>query len=238
MRHVIFFILGLIFGSFANVLIYRPIAGLKLNEPRFSICPICRNRIKWYDNIPVLSYIFLKGRCRYCGSKISVRYPLIELTYAIVFLLNSYIFPLDKAFAMNLIFLVSVPAFIIDLKKMLLPDYTWIVISITSFYINFKYYKAMLVFDIIGVIITLLVLLLLKLKYKDGIGEGDLFLLPAFVFGCGILNMPILLLLSSFGGIIFSLSKKQTLIPFGPFIIISGYILLMLRYLNINIFML
>lgn len=238
MKHLIFFILGLIFGSFANVLIYRPIAGLKLNEPRFSICPACRNRIKWYDNIPVLSYIFLKGRCRYCGAKISVRYPLIELSYAVVFLLNSYIFTLDKALAINLVFMVSVPAFIIDLKKMLLPDYTWIVVSMVSVYINFRYHKDTLLYDIIGVIITLLVLLLLKLKYKDGIGEGDIFLLPAFAFGCGIFNMPILLLLSSLGGIVFSLSKKQSLIPFGPFIILSGYVLLMLRYLNINIFML
>jgi len=238
MKHLIFFILGLIFGSFANVLIYRPIAGLKLNEPRFSICPVCRNRIKWYDNIPVLSYIILRGRCRYCGSKISVRYPLVELSYAIAFLVNSSVFPLDKAIAMSLVFLVSVPAFMIDLKKMLLPDYTWIVISLVSAYTNLRYYKELIILDALGAAVTVFVLLLLKIKYRNGIGEGDIFLLPAFAFGCGILYMPMLLLLSSFGGIVFSLSRKQTLIPFGPFIILSGYVLLMLRYLNINIFML
>lgn len=238
MNHLIFFALGLIFGSFANVLIYRPIAGLKLNEPRFSICPVCRNRIKWYDNIPILSYIILRGKCRYCGSRISVVYPLIELLYAVVFLVNSYIFSLDKTIAINLVFLVSVPAFIIDLKKMLLPDYTWIVVSFVGLYVNFRYFKDTLFLDLAGGIVTLLILLLLKKRYKDGIGEGDIFLLPAFAFSCGIIYMPFLLLLSSVSGILFSTLKKSPIIPFGPFIILSGYILLMLRYLNINIFML
>ncbi|MEN3042009.1 MAG: prepilin peptidase [Fervidobacterium sp.] len=238
MRHFIFFIFGLIFGSFANVLIYRPIAGLKLNEPRFSICPICRNKINWYDNIPLFSYIILKGRCRYCGSKISLRYPIVELSFAVVFLLNSFLFPLDKVIAMNLIFLVSVPAFMIDLKMMLLPDYTWILVSFTALYVNLRYYREFLILDILGTVITILILLLLRTRYKEGIGEGDILLLPAFTFGCGIFYMPVLLFLSSLGGIVFSLMNKKRIIPFGPFIIFFGYLLLMLRYLNINIFML
>lgn len=237
--HVSFFIFGIMFGSFANVLIYRPLAGLKLNEPRFSICPSCKNPIKWYDNIPLISFVLLKGKCRYCDTKISIRYPLIEFMYGIVFLANSLIFPLnnlDKAIAMSLIFLVSVPAFVIDLKMKLLPDYTWIVISITTLYVNFKYYRQSMLLDLLGVGVTLVILFLLKVRYKDGLGEGDLFLLPAFVFGCGFLYMPVLLFFSSFGGIVFSIFKKEKVIPFGPFIIFSGYVLLMLRYLNLTFF--
>ncbi|MFN3691781.1 MAG: prepilin peptidase [Fervidobacterium sp.] len=241
--HIVFFVFGTIFGSFSNVLIYRPLAGLKINEPRFSICPNCKNRINWYDNIPLLSFVLLKGKCRYCGTKISVRYPLVEMLYGLVFLMNSMIFSLDglekidKPIAMSLIFLVSFPAFVIDLKVKLLPDYTWITVAVVSLYINLRYYGEFLIIDLAGAGITLLILFLLKLKYKNGIGDGDLFLLPAFAFGCGFAQIPFLLLISSIGGILFSLFKKEKIIPFGPFIILSGYLLLMLRYLNINLFM-
>lgn len=241
--HIIFFVFGTIFGSFSNVLVYRPLAGLKISEPRFSICPNCKNKIKWYDNIPLLSFILLKGKCRYCSTKISIRYPLVELLHGVVFLTNSMIFSLDKlenidkSIAMSLIFLVSFPAFVIDLKVKLLPDYTWITVTIVNLYINLRYYSEFLIIDLVAGGVTLLILFLLKFKYKNGIGDGDLFLLPAFAFGCGFVNMPFLLLFSSVGGILFSFFKKEKIIPFGPFIILSGYVLLMLRYLNVNLFM-
>lgn len=230
MKYVISFILGAIFGSFANVLIYRPIAGLKLNEPRFSVCPNCKNRIRWYDNIPILSYIILGGKCRYCKSKISIRYPIIEILYAIVFTLNAIFFPLDISIVLNIIFTVSVPAIFIDFKKMLLPDYTWIVILISSLYSNISRFKENILLDSIGALITLVILLLLKIRYKDGIGEGDIFLFPVVAFSTGFIFMPLLLLISSVSGIIFSFLKKNKLIPFGPFILISGYILTIFRY--------
>lgn len=230
MKYVISFILGAIFGSFANVLIFRPIAGLKLNEPRFSVCPSCGNRIKWYDNIPILSYIILGGKCRHCKSKISIRYPLIEILYAIVFTTNTIFFPLDISIAINIIFTVSVPAIFIDFKKMLLPDYTWIVILISSLYLNITHFKGNILPDTIGALITLAILFLLKVRYKNGIGEGDIFLFPVVAFLVGFVFMPLLLLISSISGIIFSLLKKNKLIPFGPFILISGYILTIFKY--------
>lgn len=79
---IIFFILlGLIFGSFMNVLIYRLPQGLSIVSPKSS-CPNCNSYIKWYDNIPVISYILLKGRCRNCKKSISITYPIVEITTA------------------------------------------------------------------------------------------------------------------------------------------------------------
>ncbi|ODN31131.1 prepilin peptidase [Fervidobacterium thailandense] len=224
------FVLGLIFGSFSNVLIYRPVAGLRLNEPRFSICPHCKARIKWYDNIPLVSYILLRGRCRNCGERISLRYPLVELLHGVVFLLNVIFFPLEIAFALNALFLVSFSAAVVDFKILMLPDYTWIVTLIVATYINLTRFRSQLILDLSAGVVVLLLLLLLKLRYKDGLGEGDIFLFPVYAFACGFLYMPLLLLLSSSLGIIFGYVKKIKVIPFGPFIVSVGYVLVLIRY--------
>ncbi len=76
--------LGLCLGSFLNVVIYRIPRNLSLSQPVWSACPHCQNRISWYDNLPVLSYIMLRGRCRHCHEAISARYPIIELLTALV----------------------------------------------------------------------------------------------------------------------------------------------------------
>jgi len=78
---------GLSLGSFLNVVIYRLPLGLALSNPRWSFCPHCRNRIAWYDNLPVLGYLRLRGRCRNCWAPISPQYPLVELMTAMVVLI-------------------------------------------------------------------------------------------------------------------------------------------------------
>lgn len=84
MIEFIVFLLGLSIGSFLNVCIYRIPRGESIAHPP-SHCTNCSNRIKSYDLIPIISYIFLKGKCRYCGEKISIKYPLIELMTGIIF---------------------------------------------------------------------------------------------------------------------------------------------------------
>jgi leader peptidase (prepilin peptidase)/N-methyltransferase len=223
------FVIGTIFGSFANVLIYRPIAGLKLTEPRFSICPNCRKSIAWYDNIPILSFILLRGKCRHCGAQISVRYPLVELGFGVSFLVNHLLFPMDVALLTDAIFVASVPAIFTDLKLMLLPEYTWITTLASAFLINVFHFRTSMILDIFGALLSLGILAVLKIKYREGIGEGDLFLLPVYSFAVGFLFMPLLLFSASFGGIVYSLLSKNRVIPFGPFIIIFGYSLLFVR---------
>lgn len=78
--YLLIFLLGLSVGSFLNVVVYRlPLKNCSLTSPKRSFCPNCRAAIKWHDNIPVLSWIFLRGRCRACGRPIAFRYPLVEL---------------------------------------------------------------------------------------------------------------------------------------------------------------
>ena len=88
---IIVFILGLVLGSFANVCIYRMPRNLSIVKPN-SHCTKCNSFIKWYDNIPILSYIFLKGKCRNCGSKISFIYPTIEFICGLLFLSMYFLF--------------------------------------------------------------------------------------------------------------------------------------------------
>ena len=89
---ILIFALGLAMGSFLNVCIYRIPQNLSIHSPRRSFCPECRTQIRFYDNIPVLSYLFLRGRCRHCSAKISKVYPLVELTTGILFLFSLYRF--------------------------------------------------------------------------------------------------------------------------------------------------
>ncbi|MDD5448660.1 MAG: prepilin peptidase [Actinomycetota bacterium] len=84
--YISIFILGLVFGSFFNVSIYRMPRGLSLGGRSF--CPRCKSQIAWYDNIPLLSFVALRGRCRSCGGRISPRYPIVELSTALLFVLS------------------------------------------------------------------------------------------------------------------------------------------------------
>ncbi len=131
------FALGLIIGSFLNVCIYRIPKKISLFWPG-SICIHCNKRIVWYDNIPVLSYLFLKGKCRHCNNKISVRYPIVETITGIVFLLlfhniiivNGYSL-FTYSFYIILCCLLIIGSFI-DLKLRIIPNevtYTGLILA-------------------------------------------------------------------------------------------------------------
>ena len=114
--------LALAIGSFLNVCIHRLPAGGSIVSPP-SRCPHCEYRLRWYDNVPVLSYLFLRGHCRACGSKISLRYPLVELITLLVFLLHLYVFGWTMLMAVRLAFACAlIVLFAIDLEHHLLPN--------------------------------------------------------------------------------------------------------------------
>ena len=79
------FVVGAIVGSFLNVCIYRLPLGMAVNKPSRSFCPHCKNQLKWYHNLPVVSWLVLRGKCGFCGKAIAVRYPLVELLTAVLF---------------------------------------------------------------------------------------------------------------------------------------------------------
>lgn len=135
-------IYGLIVGSFLTAYTYRLPLGKSIKKGR-SICPNCKKKIVWYDNIPLLSFLLLKGKCRRCGNKISIRYPMIELATALGFVGTYYLLTMcggTSPLSLNvvcswqlrlgvlslpfllLIFSIILMIFIIDLEKMIIPD--------------------------------------------------------------------------------------------------------------------
>ena len=114
--------LGLAVGSFLNVCIHRLPRHASIMRPR-SRCPQCDYELRWYDNIPVVSYALLRGRCRQCGTGISVRYPIVEVLTLAVFLLHYVVFGWSALLAVRLIFACAlIVLFAIDLEHHLLPD--------------------------------------------------------------------------------------------------------------------
>jgi leader peptidase (prepilin peptidase)/N-methyltransferase len=121
------FAFGTVLGSFANVAIYRlPREGLRLNDPPRSFCPACRHTIAWYDNVPLLSFILLLGRCRHCGAGISPRYPAVEGLCGVLFALSAYHFALAgqwMTFLVSCAFcLALVIVTFVDLEFRIIPD--------------------------------------------------------------------------------------------------------------------
>jgi len=120
-------IFGAVLGSFANVAIYRlPRENLSVNKPKLSFCPKCGKQIAWHDNIPVLSYILLAGKCRNCKAGISPRYPLVEILCALLFVMCAYYFALPgkwvefgiaAAFCLSMVIITF-----IDIDFRIIPD--------------------------------------------------------------------------------------------------------------------
>ncbi len=118
---VIALFIGASIGSFLNVLIHRVPLGESVMYPPSS-CPQCGNRLRWYHNLPLLSWIFLKGRCAFCGEPISIRYPLVELTGAAIFGIVVYKNPSADSFVIALGFSLIAALALIDLKYKAVPD--------------------------------------------------------------------------------------------------------------------
>ena len=141
---LIVFLVGLVFGSFLNVLIYRLPLGISLLKPIGSACPHCNYKIKWYENIPVFSYLFLKGRCSSCSDSISKSYPIVELITAVVTLMlySNFWIGWDMIITISLFYVLIVLSFI-DLKYRAVPDYLLIIVVVL----------AILVGDIINILL-------------------------------------------------------------------------------------
>lgn len=237
MEEVIVIILGLIFGSFLNVVIHRMPLEQSIVKPR-SFCPECGKTVRSYDNIPVLSYIILLGKCRDCRTPIPVRYPLVEIFIAFIFW---YSYRSAEYGIVHLIFtliflLILVALCLIDLKHMILPDELTIGGSILFLIYSFFNPEVRTVEALITAIgVTLLFLgmyvFYIKVRKIEGLGQGDIkmvFLLGIFL---GAKKLIVTILLASFSGlavgIIIIIIKKKGLkyaLPFGTFLSIGGIV--------------
>ncbi len=232
------FLFGAILESFANVCIYRLPRDKQIISGR-SYCPRCKKKIKWYDNLPLISYIFLNAKCRNCDKSISVRYLIVELITGISFLLIFLSFKnLYTIVFLSTLILILIMIFFIDLENFIIPDSLNFSIMGLALVKNFiPSFNTSLIHDInqsiIGGIIGyfsiwLIIFLYKTLKKIDGMGLGDAKLMAGIGLLFGWQSIPLVLFLSSILGLFFvapSLLKKQKTmkseIPFGPFIIIA-----------------
>jgi prepilin signal peptidase PulO-like enzyme (type II secretory pathway) len=226
-------IFGLVIGSFLNALIYRLPLGINIAYPR-SACPNCKHIIAWYENIPVVSYLFLKAQCSNCKTKISPVYPLVELTtgfFAFLIAPDS----LNPSDLFNFLFFLGVFSaflvhFIVDLKHRILPDSINIYLGILFFVVAVitKPWTHWLIGLGLGLGFPLLVSwLFYLLKGQVGLGGGDIKLYAVLGIYLGPIAVMQNIFMSCFLGAIvglilmgLKLIKKENPIPFGPFIII------------------
>ncbi|RKZ24724.1 prepilin peptidase [bacterium] len=226
------FILGTAFGSFLNVLIFRLPKGISIVSPR-SFCPSCGKNIPWYDNIPILSYILLRGKCRNCGAKISIRYPLVEGLTGVLFLTGYLLYGLSLQYIEFLVLvLFLIPISFIDLDTMLIPD----VLSIPGlmFGLLFALLRGRIMDGVSGALAGASIIALLyfvgKLIYKkEAMGIGDIQLAALIGAFTGWKSMFFTLFIASFTGAVYGLiavrgKKEENIVPFAPFLSLGAVV--------------
>lgn len=242
-------VFGLCFGSFLNVVIYRLPNKMNLSKPA-SHCPNCNYQLKWYDNIPVFSYLFLKCKCRKCHNPISPRYMTVELLTASLWIICYVRYGLSW---LTLIGIIAIMLWIcmmfIDLEHYIIPDSLNIILAVMAlialFFVNIENarftinWADKLIGLCVGIIILLIVLFFEKVFKKEIMGGGDIKL----IMGTGLLLGWQLLLFGIIIGsfiallveipLMFNKEKRQNhVLPFGPYLA-TGFIISLLYGLSL-----
>ena len=244
-------ILGGLWGSFANVCIYRLPLDKGVVSGR-SYCPKCKNQINWKDNIPIISYFLLNGKCRKCKKKISPQYVLVEFLSILFFTIIYFLYGITLTTLLLIILSLSfIIIFFIDLKHFIIPNeitFSMMVLGfIKSFDPNlnslFPNYINSLIGGLLGYgIIWSIIFFYKQLRKKEGMGLGDAKLFAVIGFWFGWIAIPFVIFISSvvaLFSVIPSLIKKSknmsSQIPFGPFIILGCilYIIFAEQYKNL-----
>ncbi len=240
MEYALLFILGTVFGSFYNVVIYRLPRNMSLLRPP-SFCPSCGSKIRWFDNVPLISYVVLRGKCRDCGARIPLQYPLVELSSGLLMVLTYWVWGLSADFLVYYAFFSSLLILsVIDLKWFLLPDRITIpgmlmgvltspfretitpIGSISGIFLGFFLSLAIYFYYI-------------RIRKVEGLGFGDVKLL-GFI---GSVTGPYGVLISMFFGSLIALAYASPLIirnktiqfaiPFGPFLSLGCFLGVLLK---------
>ncbi|MDK3023523.1 A24 family peptidase [Cupriavidus taiwanensis] len=254
-------LLGLVVGSFLNVVIHRVPRMMERDEANYiaelrgdplpypgrynlmvprSACPHCGHAIAPWENVPVLSYLLLRGRCSACKAPISVRYPLVELACAVLSALVAWRFgPGAQALAALVLVWGLLALTMIDADTQLLPDQITLPLLWIGLLLNVTGLFVALPDAVIGAAAGYLVLwlaywLFRLLRGKEGMGFGDFKLMAALGAWFGWQALPALVLLSSVAGVVFGLvnialrrQQRDTPFPFGPFIALAGVVVLL-----------
>jgi len=251
------FIISLCVGSFLNVVIHRLPRMMDLEwqaqlteakgEPAeqeaynlsfpASHCPKCNHRIRWYENIPLLSYLVLRGKCSQCKTPISIRYPLVELSTALIATFGVYHYGLNEigvAFALLTFFLISLT--VIDLDHQLLPDRLTLPLLWLGLLVNSYSTFTTLHLAVFGAVAGYMILWSIYhafrlLTGREGMGYGDFKLLAALGAWAGVNQLPVIIFLSALIGAVLGIlmmalgrHNREQPMPFGPFLAFAGWV--------------
>ena len=250
----IIFLFGLCIGSFLNVVIYRLEKEQSFVKGR-SYCPHCKHQLSWLDLVPVASFLFLKGKCRYCHKRISTQYPIVELATGLIFLfifwfsgfywtLGIGVWELVKLCFMLYVASSLIVIFVYDLKYYLIPDsvlFPAILITFTYRFFQFLNFSNFIVAALIASGCFLFIFLISK---GNWMGFGDVKLAILLGLLLGFPNILVGLFLSFFFGAIIGvaliyLNKKglKSEVPFAPFLIAGTFIAIFLGQEIVNWYM-
>ena len=229
------FILGACLGSFSNVCIYRLPKNKQIISGR-SFCPRCKKKINWFDNLPLVSFLLLNGKCRKCKKVIPLRYFIVEITTGIIFLsiyLNYN--DLSTIIFLSVLSLIYIIIFFIDLENFIIPDSLNFSVMALALFKNFlpisntsfiQDINQSIIGGMVGYLSIWLIIYLYKVVKKiEGMGMGDAKLMAGIGLLFGWQSVPFVLFISALLGLFVlpSLINKQknmrSEIPFGPFII-------------------
>ena len=221
------FLFGISFGSFLNVLIYRVPEGLNISIPS-SHCPNCKNSLKWYHNIPILSWIFLKGKCAFCSSKIPFRYPAVEFINGLIWI--SIYAKIGLVWYMPFVaisFSLLLALTMIDFKYFAVPDsinFSALIFAL----INNHFLVSLKDAAIAAVALFILGFTVSKLAKKDSLGEADIIVAATMAALLGFPAFFVAMFIAAIIAIIPSIMAKDTMVPFVPFLSLATFI----TYLN------
>lgn len=232
-----FGLIGAAIGSFLNVVIYRIPRGFYLNLPSRSFCRNCLTQLTWYENIPLISYWLLRARCRHCKSKIAIRYWLVELLTAALFMAVYANFGLSSATLFySLLVALLVAITFIDIDFRIIPDVISIPFTVFALVIVWFFYREHFLDHILATLSGSLFFAMIayfyeKVRKQEGLGFGDVKLIAMIGAFLGLRPVLLTIILSSFIGsaygillIVFQKKNLQHAVPYGPFLALGALV--------------
>jgi leader peptidase (prepilin peptidase)/N-methyltransferase len=228
-------LIGLSIGSFLNVCIYRLPRGESLMWPA-SHCTSCGRPLSWYENVPVIGWLALRGRCRTCGERISIVYPIVELVTGIVFVCGYLIYGWTPLLAVRLLFACAmIVLFVIDLQHQILPNVITLPGIVIGFVLSFLLPPGWIP-SLLGILLGGGVLFAIMEAYArargyEGLGMGDVKMLAMIGAFLGWPLMLLTLVLASFAGSVIGVAMiasrrggMKTALPFGTFLAVGALV--------------
>ena len=242
---IMIFLFGICLGSFYCCIGYRIPNKISTVKPS-SFCPNCKTPLKWYMNIPLFSFIFLKGKCAFCKEKISKMYFIIELLGGILFLSSYLYFGLTKEFFIMIVLVSMLLVTIVtDFKYYYISDRviiigTILILGIYIYYIGIKETSVYIASAIIMFLLMWVIKLLGDKAFKkESLGGGDIKLMIPLGLTLGLINAVTSLLISSslalLASIIMLRKSEENIVPFGPFLLLGTIIMFILAYNGISL---